>query len=494
MRKSCFVAGRHRFVSSSTDPRRAEARSKSEPIPYRLRTGNDLSIPFMSRLDGEPFLQQIKNSSEPKFCNSNGGFAVASACSHKNQPSHRVVLKRNCMPREFKDSDHPEAMMSTHVGNAHARYASEILRCSRGTSSGVGIVVNVREWTLSRMAAAAHGPTPALPRSRSAESGNMTLHLGESQTKHADHRLAQRRRCSRLPADAVRAYAGEDAVMELHEEEARRAFEADWVREEMLEAEGDLDSPHVEMVLGRRHAECTCQRWNRSHSVTASSSARDRERKDAIAKGFIADPNKARTLAEAITPVGTCRDMCAEFERVERTIQFDVKPEERGPDGSPDESRMVKKFRRAAAGLEEQLPSDLRPPPILKQTCDYLFNTLIAEAPSLGSVEHFVWDRTRAVRNDFSIQQLSKAEDLSLAIDCLERISSTMRNRNASSWIGLCCHSCSTTTTPAAVWTCQTKQNSELIASFSKSKIQSRTWKIACNHGRATSLWIIAAH
>ncbi|RMY79288.1 hypothetical protein D0863_00150 [Hortaea werneckii] len=150
--------------------------------------------------------------------------------------------------------------------------------------------------------------------------------------------------------------------------------------------------------------------------------ARDRERKDAIAKGFIADPNKARTLAEAITPVGTCRDMCAEFERVERTIQCDVKPEERGPDGSPDESRMVKKFRRAAAGLEEQLPSDLRPPPVLKQTCDYLFNTLIAEAPSLGSVEHFVWDRTRAVRNDFSIQQLSKAEDLSLAIDCLERI------------------------------------------------------------------------
>ncbi|GAB1737818.1 hypothetical protein NU219Hw_g2297t1 [Hortaea werneckii] len=150
--------------------------------------------------------------------------------------------------------------------------------------------------------------------------------------------------------------------------------------------------------------------------------ARDRERKDAIAKGFIADPNKARTLAEAITPVGTCQDMCAEFERVERTIQFDVKPEERGPDGSPDESRMVKKFRRAAAGLEEQLPSDLRPPPVLKQTCDYLFNTLIAEAHSLGSVEHFVWDRTRAVRNDFSIQQLSKAEDLRLAIHCLERI------------------------------------------------------------------------
>lgn len=51
------------------------------------------------------------------------------------------------------------------------------------------------------------------------------------------------------------AHAGEDAVMELHGEEARRALEADWVREEMLEGEEDSDSLHVEMVLGRRHAE-----------------------------------------------------------------------------------------------------------------------------------------------------------------------------------------------------------------------------------------------
>lgn len=32
----------------------------------------------------------------------------------------------------------------------------------------------------------------------------------------------------------------------------------------------------------------------------------------------------------------------------------------------PDESRMVKKFTRSAAGQEEQLPSDLRPPEVLK--------------------------------------------------------------------------------------------------------------------------------
>jgi hypothetical protein len=37
-------------------------------------------------------------------------------------------------------------------------------------------------------------------------------------------------------------------------------------------------------------------------------------------------------------------------------------------------------------------------------------------------VHNFLWDRTRAIRNDFSIQQLSKAPDLRIAIECLERI------------------------------------------------------------------------
>ncbi|KAM3417660.1 SAC3 family protein 1 [Cercospora zeina] len=157
--------------------------------------------------------------------------------------------------------------------------------------------------------------------------------------------------------------------------------------------------------------------------------ARDRERKDAIRKGLMSDPDKPMRLSEAITPVGTCQSMCAEYERVQRVVQRDVWDEEKHPNRSPstpdheamDESRMVKKFRRSAAGDEAQLPSDLRPPPVLKKTCDYLFHTILSEAP-LAKVHHFVWDRTRAIRNDFSIQQLSKADDLSIAIECFERI------------------------------------------------------------------------
>ena len=83
---------------------------------------------------------------------------------------------------------------------------------------------------------------------------------------------------------------------------------------------------------------------------------------------------------------------------------------------------MVKKFKRSAAGIEEQLPSDLRPPPVLRRTCDYLFNDMIGNARSLANVHHFVWDRTRAVRNDLSIQQVQKREDLWIAVECYERI------------------------------------------------------------------------
>lgn len=83
---------------------------------------------------------------------------------------------------------------------------------------------------------------------------------------------------------------------------------------------------------------------------------------------------------------------------------------------------MVKKFRRAAAGIEEQLPSDLRKPHVLSQTCDYLFNDIVANAPELGRVHHFVWDRTRAIRNDFTILQVTAPEDLTHAVGCLERI------------------------------------------------------------------------
>lgn len=83
---------------------------------------------------------------------------------------------------------------------------------------------------------------------------------------------------------------------------------------------------------------------------------------------------------------------------------------------------MVKKFRRSAAGYEEQLPSDIRPPLVLQKTLDYLINGVVGGPVALATVHGFVWDRTRSIRNDFSIQQVTKIEDVKIAIDCFERI------------------------------------------------------------------------
>ncbi len=83
---------------------------------------------------------------------------------------------------------------------------------------------------------------------------------------------------------------------------------------------------------------------------------------------------------------------------------------------------MVKRFRRSAAGYEEQLPSDIRPPLVLQKTLNYLFDEIIGGSKPLAAVQKFVWDRTRAIRNDFSIQQVTKVADLRIAIDCFERI------------------------------------------------------------------------
>lgn len=83
---------------------------------------------------------------------------------------------------------------------------------------------------------------------------------------------------------------------------------------------------------------------------------------------------------------------------------------------------MIKRFRRSAAGYDEQLPSDIRTPWTLKTTLDYLLDNVVGGNERLASVHKFVWDRTRGIRNDFSIQQVTKEEDVRVAVNCFERI------------------------------------------------------------------------
>ncbi|KAJ5146000.1 uncharacterized protein N7515_000564 [Penicillium bovifimosum] len=156
-----------------------------------------------------------------------------------------------------------------------------------------------------------------------------------------------------------------------------------------------------------------------------------KQRERAIRDGQMADPNQPTSLNQAITPVGTCTRMCPEFESVERIVQKAVDKCEKviiqhfNPATNQleiTESKMVKRFRRAAAGNDEQLPSDIRTPQTLLQTMNYLIRHVINGSEPLAAVHMFVWNRTRSIRNDFSVQQLTHEEDVKMAVTCLERI------------------------------------------------------------------------
>ncbi|KAG9322757.1 hypothetical protein KVV02_007017, partial [Mortierella alpina] len=130
---------------------------------------------------------------------------------------------------------------------------------------------------------------------------------------------------------------------------------------------------------------------------------RVRERKDAIRRGLIPDPNKPVRLENAITFIGT-KDMCPEFERHEREYQQSVEKFEKIPGTkSIDHGRAVKAYSRPAAGADQPLPSDVRPPPVLLSTLNYLITDIVAYG-DLSDSHPFVRDRTRSIRQDFTLQ------------------------------------------------------------------------------------------
>ncbi|KAJ7442506.1 SAC3/GANP/Nin1/mts3/eIF-3 p25 family-domain-containing protein [Mycena galericulata] len=71
-------------------------------------------------------------------------------------------------------------------------------------------------------------------------------------------------------------------------------------------------------------------------------------------------------------------------------------------------------YERASG--DKTLPSDLRPPLVLKRTLDYLFHDLLPRGYSSATFK-FIRDRSRSVRTDFMIQH----DTSSLAIQCHER-------------------------------------------------------------------------
>lgn len=108
--------------------------------------------------------------------------------------------------------------------------------------------------------------------------------------------------------------------------------------------------------------------------------------------------------------------MCPVFERVRRQLENNVNILERDPSTNKiTKEKAVKAFSRPAAGQPPPLPSEVRPPHVLKSTLDYLIDNVVGKLPESHS---FLWDRTRSIRQDFTYQNSFGPE----AVDCNERI------------------------------------------------------------------------
>lgn len=142
---------------------------------------------------------------------------------------------------------------------------------------------------------------------------------------------------------------------------------------------------------------------------------------------LIDDPDKRRRLEDALPFKGVCEDMCPEYEQVTRICEYDVKHEEKepAPDGLtmwPAPARMVKKFGRSAAGQDAPLPMDVRSVDALRRTTDYLLGNLLKSDADLPALHNYLWDRTRAVRKDFTFHSTKSPDEMKVLVYCFETI------------------------------------------------------------------------
>ncbi|XWX00104.1 hypothetical protein V2A60_008121 [Cordyceps javanica] len=139
--------------------------------------------------------------------------------------------------------------------------------------------------------------------------------------------------------------------------------------------------------------------------------------------GLIDDPTKRKRLQDAIDFKGICEDMCPEYEKITRITEHDIPTPEKDPQTTfASTTRMVKKLARSAAGQEAPLPMDVLSVPTLRKTLNYLVDDLLQTDENLPTVHGYLWDRTRAIRRDFSFFSSLSIEDLKVQASVLEDI------------------------------------------------------------------------
>ncbi|KAM3555599.1 hypothetical protein MY1884_005507 [Beauveria asiatica] len=150
---------------------------------------------------------------------------------------------------------------------------------------------------------------------------------------------------------------------------------------------------------------------------------RSRVRASLTRAGLIDDPSKRKKLSDAIDFKGICEDMCPEYEKITRITEHDIPTPEKDPQTTfASTTRMVKKLARSAAGQEAPLPMDVLSVPTLRKTLNYLVDDLLHNDENLPTVHGYLWDRTRAIRRDFSFFSALSTDELKVQASVLEDI------------------------------------------------------------------------
>ncbi|KQK21676.1 SAC3 family protein C [Brachypodium distachyon] len=126
-------------------------------------------------------------------------------------------------------------------------------------------------------------------------------------------------------------------------------------------------------------------------------------------------------VSDAPPIVGTCPDMCPEAERTQRERLRDLAVFERvGSDPRRTSASLaVKKFCRTISSTSVQ-SSDIRPLPVLRETMDYLLHLLNSSEYPFEIVHDFIFDRTRSVRQDLSMQNLVNEQAVHIYEDVIK--------------------------------------------------------------------------
>ncbi|KAH7365619.1 hypothetical protein KP509_18G038000 [Ceratopteris richardii] len=120
---------------------------------------------------------------------------------------------------------------------------------------------------------------------------------------------------------------------------------------------------------------------------------------------------------EAALPfiMGTCKDMCPSKEREQRERLKDLAVFERLNNNPSKTSRelAVKKFCRSFTGVK-LAPDDVRPLHVLWSTLQYLLNLLDDSEFSFDVIHNFLFDRTRAIRQELGMQRIANSQAINM--------------------------------------------------------------------------------